>query len=292
MAWFKKEKTPKLPAGDRKFVMPEGLWVKCDNCKEIIYKKEVARNANVCPKCNYHFRISARERLETMYDEGRYREFDAEIASVDALGFVDTKPYAARLESYRKETGLEDALVSSEGLMGGMPVIIAAMEYGFMGGSMGSVVGEKITRCAERAYDARCPLIVISCSGGARMQEGALSLMQMAKISAALARLDERGVPYISILTDPTTGGVTASFAMLGDVIIAEPKALIGFAGPRVIEQTIRQKLPVGFQRSEFLLEHGMIDIIVDRAQLRDTMIQCLQFMVGSTKPANVTSRL
>jgi acetyl-CoA carboxylase carboxyl transferase subunit beta len=290
MAWFKKEKTPKLPAGDRKFTIPEGLWVKCDNCKEIIYKKEVARNANVCPKCNYHFRISARERLDTMYDDGRYLEFDTEIAPVDALGFVDTKPYAARLESYQKETGLKDALVASEGLMGAMPVIIAAMEYGFMGGSMGSVVGEKITRAAERAYDTGCPLIVISCSGGARMQEGALSLMQMAKISAALARLDEKGIPYISVLTDPTTGGVTASFAMLGDVIIAEPKALIGFAGPRVIEQTIRQKLPVGFQRSEFLLEHGMIDILVDRAQLRDTVIQCLQFMVGTTKTADVNS--
>jgi acetyl-CoA carboxylase carboxyl transferase subunit beta len=292
MAWFKKEKTPKLPAGDRKFTIPEGLWVKCDNCKEIIYKKEVARNANVCPKCNYHFRISARERLETMYDDGRYREFDTEIAPVDALGFVDTKPYAARLEGYQKETGLKDALVSSEGLMGAMPVIIAAMEYGFMGGSMGSVVGEKITRAAERAHGATCPFLVISCSGGARMQEGALSLMQMAKISAALARLDEKGIPYISILTDPTTGGVTASFAMLGDLIIAEPKALIGFAGPRVIEQTIRQKLPVGFQRSEFLLEHGMIDIIADRTQLRDTVIQCLQFMVGANKTADVTSRL
>jgi acetyl-CoA carboxylase carboxyl transferase subunit beta len=292
MAWFKKEKTPKLPAGDRKFAIPEGLWVKCDNCKEIIYKKEVARNANVCPKCNYHFRISARERLETMYDEGRFREFDHDISPVDALGFVDTKPYAARLESYQKETGLKDAIVSSEGLMGAMPVIITAMEYGFMGGSMGSVVGEKITRAAERAHDASCPLIVISCSGGARMQEGALSLMQMAKISAALARLDEKGIPYISILTDPTTGGVTASFAMLGDLIIAEPKALIGFAGPRVIEQTIRQKLPVGFQRSEFLLEHGMIDIIVERAQMRDTVIQCLQFMIGANKSADVTSRL
>ena len=292
MAWFKKEKTPKLPAGDRRFTIPEGLWVKCDNCKEIIYKKEVARNANVCPKCNYHFRISARERLDTMYDDGRYREFDTEIAPVDALGFVDTKPYAARLVSYQKATGLKDAIVSSEGLMGARPVIIAAMEYGFMGGSMGSVVGEKITRAAERAHDASCPLIVISCSGGARMQEGALSLMQMAKIAAALARLDEKGIPYISVLTDPTTGGVTASFAMLGDVIIAEPKALIGFAGPRVIEQTIRQKLPVGFQRSEFLLEHGMIDIIVDRAQLRDTVIQCLHFMVGAKKPAVVTSGL
>jgi len=292
MAWFKKEKTPKLPAGERKFTIPEGLWVKCDNCKEIIYKKEVARNANVCPKCNYHFRISAKERLEGMYDDGRYREFDAEIAPVDALGFVDTKPYAARLEGYQKETGLKDALVSSEGLMGGTPVIIAAMEYGFMGGSMGSVVGEKITRAAERAYDASCPLLIISCSGGARMQEGALSLMQMAKISAALARLDQKGIPFISILTDPTTGGVTASFAMLGDLIIAEPKALIGFAGPRVIEQTIRQKLPVGFQRSEFLLEHGMIDIISDRTALRDTVIQCLQFMMGAAKTADVPSRL
>jgi acetyl-CoA carboxylase carboxyl transferase subunit beta len=292
MAWFKKEKTPKLPAPDRKLTIPEGLWVKCDNCKEIIYKKEVARNANVCPKCNYHFRISARERLETMYDDGRFREFDTEIGPVDALGFVDSKPYVARIASYQKETGLKDALVSSEGRLGGMPVVIAAMEYGFMGGSMGSVVGEKITRAAERAYDASSPLIVISCSGGARMQEGALSLMQMAKISAALARLDEKGVPYISILTDPTTGGVTASFAMLGDLIIAEPKALIGFAGPRVIEQTIRQKLPVGFQRSEFLLDHGMIDIIADRAQMRETVIQCLQFMVGRDKPADTPSRL
>jgi acetyl-CoA carboxylase carboxyl transferase subunit beta len=292
MAWFKKEKTPRLKAGDRKITIPEGLWVKCDNCKEIIYKKEVARNANVCPKCNYHFRITARERLDSLYDDARYREFDGDIAPVDALGFVDTKAYADRLDSYQKATGLKDALISSEGLMGGMPVIIAVMEYGFMGGSMGSVVGEKVTRAAERAYDAHCPLFIISCSGGARMQEGALSLMQMAKISGALARLDEKGIPYISVLTDPTTGGVTASFAMLGDLIVAEPKALIGFAGPRVIEQTIRQKLPVGFQRSEFLLEHGMIDIIVERAQMRDTLIQCLHFMVGARKPAEVTSRL
>ena len=289
MAWFKKEKTPKLRSGDRKITIPEGLWVKCDNCKEIIYKKEVARNANVCPKCNYHFRISATERLESLYDDARFREFDRDIAPVDALGFVDTKAYADRLKSYQKATGLQDALISSEGLIGGMPVIIAVMEYGFMGGSMGSVVGEKVTRAAERAYEAQCPLIVISCSGGARMQEGALSLMQMAKISSALARLDEKGIPYISVLTDPTTGGVTASFAMLGDLIVAEPKALIGFAGPRVIEQTIRQKLPVGFQRAEFLLEHGMIDIIVDRAQMRDTLVQCLQFMVGARKTADVT---
>jgi acetyl-CoA carboxylase carboxyl transferase subunit beta len=292
MAWFKKEKTPKLKAGDRKITIPEGLWVKCDNCKEIIYKKEVARNANVCPKCNYHFRISARERLESLYDDARFREFDTAIEPVDALGFVDTKPYAARLVSYQKETGLRDALISSEGLIGGVSTIVAVMEYGFMGGSMGSVVGEKVTRAAERAFDMQCPLIVVSCSGGARMQEGALSLMQMAKISAALARLDEKGIPYISVLTDPTTGGVTASFAMLGDLIVAEPKALIGFAGPRVIEQTIRQKLPVGFQRAEFLLEHGMIDIIADRASLRDTVIQCLQFMVGAARTADVPSRL
>jgi acetyl-CoA carboxylase carboxyl transferase subunit beta len=289
VAWFKKEKTPKAaPARERKITIPEGLWVKCDNCKEIVYKKEVARNANVCPKCNYHFRISARERLEVLYDDGKFREFDSEIAPVDALGFVDSKAYASRIATYQNETGLKDALISSEGLLGGLPVIIAVMEYGFMGGSMGSVVGEKVTRAAERAYDARCPLIVISCSGGARMQEGALSLMQMAKISAALSRLDARGIPFVSVLTDPTTGGVTASFAMLGDLNIAEPRALIGFAGPRVIEQTIRQKLPAGFQRSEFLLEHGMIDLIVERAQMRDTLIQCLQFMVGATRPAEV----
>ena len=287
MAWFKKEKTPKAaPARERKITIPEGLWVKCDNCKEIVYKKEVARNANVCPKCNYHFRISARERLEVLYDDGKYREFDTDISPVDALGFVDSKAYATRITTYQAETGLKDALISSEGLLGGLPVIIAVMEYGFMGGSMGSVVGEKVTRAAERAYDARCPLIVVSCSGGARMQEGALSLMQMAKISAALARLDARGVPFVSVLTDPTTGGVTASFAMLGDLNIAEPRALIGFAGPRVIEQTIRQKLPVGFQRSEFLLEHGMIDLIVERAQMRDTLAQCLQFMVGAARRA------
>jgi len=280
MAWFKKEKTPRLPAAEKKISIPEGLWVKCDNCKEIIYKKEVARNANVCPKCNYHFRISARERLEALYDEGRFREFDDDVSPQDALGFVDSKPYSQRLASYQKETGLKDALISSEGLMGGMPVIIAVMEYGFMGGSMGSVVGEKMTRAAERAYETSCPLVAISCSGGARMQEGALSLMQMAKISAALGRLDEKGIPYISILTDPTTGGVTASFAMLGDLIVAEPKALIGFAGPRVIEQTIRQKLPEGFQRSEFLLKHGMLDAVVPRLELKQYVATALRFFV------------
>ena len=282
MAWFKKEKTPKAaPARERKITIPEGLWVKCDNCKEIVYKKEVARNANVCPKCNYHFRISARERLEVLYDDGKYREFDTDIAPVDALGFVDSKAYASRIAAYQAETGLKDALISSEGLLGGLPVIIAVMEYGFMGGSMGSVVGEKVTRAAERAHDARCPLIVVSCSGGARMQEGALSLMQMAKISAALSRLDAQGIPFVSVLTDPTTGGVTASFAMLGDLNIAEPRALIGFAGPRVIEQTIRQKLPMGFQRSEFLLEHGQLDLVVERRELRATLRRILAFFGG-----------
>ena len=282
MAWFKKEKTPKQPQVDRRLKVPEGLWVKCEACKELIYKKEVLRNANVCPKCNYHFRISARERIEMLLDDGKFEEFDADIAPVDALGFHDTRPYTQRLEDYQERTGLKDAFISCAGTLGGIPVILGVMEYGFMGGSMGSVVGEKVTRCAERALRERKPLLVISCSGGARMQEGALSLMQMAKISAALARLQTAGVPFVSILTDPTTGGVTASFAMLGDLNLAEPQALIGFAGPRVIEQTIRQKLPVGFQRSEFLLEHGMLDMIVERSQMRDALGACLRFMVGA----------
>ena len=289
MAWFKKEKAPKqAPPPERRFQIPEGLWVKCDNCKEIIYKREVLANANVCPKCGYHFRTSARERLEQLLDDGDYHEVDADIAPVDALGFVDTRPYHERIRDYQERTGLKDALISAEGALGGHSVVVAVMEYGFMGGSMGSVVGEKVTRCAERALRDRKPLIVIACSGGARMQEGALSLMQMAKISAALARLDEAKVPYISILTDPTTGGVTASFAMLGDLNLAEPKALIGFAGPRVIEQTIRQKLPVGFQRSEFLVEHGMVDMIVERSQMRDTLIASLNFMVGTPQRVSV----
>jgi len=244
MAWFKKEKTPKQAPSERRVRMPEGLWVKCDACREMVYKREVLNNANVCPKCNYHFRIGARERLEMLLDEGRFEEFDTDISPLDALEFVDTKAYKARIKQYQSLTGLRDALISCAGNLGGRPVICGMMEYGFMGGSMGSVVGEKVTRCAERALRDGQPLLVFSCSGGARMQEGALSLMQMAKISAALARLDEAGLPYISVLTDPTTGGVTASFAMLGDLILAEPRALIGFAGPRVIEQTIRQKLP------------------------------------------------
>lgn len=282
MAWFKKEKTPKqAPPEERRLQMPEGLWVKCENCKEIIYKKEVARNANVCPKCNYHFRISARERLDQLFDEGIYEEFDTEIAPVDALEFKDTKPYRDRLVDYQARTGLKDAFISCAGRIGGCPLVIGAMEYGFMGGSMGSVVGEKVTRCVERCLAEKIPLIVISCSGGARMQEGALSLMQMAKISAALMRLDEAKVPYISLLTDPTTGGVTASFAMLGDLNIAEPGALIGFAGRRVIEQTIRQKLPDNFQKSEFLLDHGFLDAIVSRNELKQYLVRAFDFFAG-----------
>ena len=285
MAWFKKEKTRKQPS-DRRLPIREGLWVKCEQCKEIIYKQEVLHNTNVCPKCNYHFRINARERLEQLLNDGRYTEFDTEIAPGDPLEFNDTKAYADRLEQYQNSTGLNDAIISCTGHLGGYPVVVAVMEYGFMGGSMGSVVGEKVTRAAERALETRTPLIVISSSGGARMQEGVLSLMQMAKISAALARLDEQRLPFISILTDPTTGGVTASFAMLGDLNIAEPRALIGFAGPRVIEQTIRQHLPAGFQRSEFLLEHGMLDLVVERVQMRDTLISSLEFMVGAKRPS------
>jgi acetyl-CoA carboxylase carboxyl transferase subunit beta len=262
--------------------MPEGLWVKCEGCREIIYKKEVLRNANVCPKCNYHFRISAAERLAALFDEGRYQEVDTDIYSVDPLKFVDSKPYKDRLRDYREKTGMTDAVINVRGTLGGYQVMISAMEYRFMGGSMGSVVGEKVTRAIERALEEKIPLIIISCSGGARMQEGCLSLMQMAKISSALARLDEARVPFISVLTDPTTGGVTASYAMLGDINIAEPKALIGFAGPRVIEQTIREKLPEGFQRSEFLLEHGMLDFVVERSKMRETLIHCLRFMVNT----------
>ena len=281
MAWFKKIKKPKQAIENKQQRVPEGLWVKCDGCKEIIYKKEVLRNSNVCPKCNYHFRISAKERLAGLLDEGRWQEVDTDIYSVDPLKFVDTKPYRDRLQEYRERTGMTDAVINVRGTLGGYQVMVSVMEYRFMGGSMGSVVGEKVTRAAERALEEHIPLIVISCSGGARMQEGSLSLMQMAKISATLALLDEERVPYISIITDPTTGGVTASYAMLGDLNIAEPKALIGFAGPRVIEQTIREKLPEGFQRSEFLLEHGMLDFVVERSKMRECLIQCLRFMVN-----------
>ncbi len=280
MAWFRNKGGSKRPVGDRKVDMPEGLWTKCNHCQEFIYRKEVVRNSNVCPKCNYHFRISARERLELLCDDGAWEEFDAHIEPVDALDFADTKSYASRLHDYQQRTGRKDAIVTVDATIEGIPVVLAVMEYAFMGGSMGSVVGEKITRAAERAMERQLPLIIVSSSGGARMQEGALSLMQMAKISAALARLDKERLPYISVLTDPTTGGVTASFAMLGDMNIAEPRALIGFAGPRVIEQTIREKLPEGFQRSEFLLDHGMLDRVVPRSELRETLARAIRYLL------------
>jgi acetyl-CoA carboxylase carboxyl transferase subunit beta len=285
MAWFKKSRKPIEAPSEKSSKIPEGLWVKCPGCSQVIYNKDLGQNLQVCPKCGHHFRISALERLRHLFDGGEFVEHDAGLASMDPLEFTDTKPYRARLASSRKATGLEDAVVTGTGRLDGIPADIAAMEYGFIGGSMGVVVGEKITRAIERAIDNRRAVIVVSCSGGARMMEGALSLMQMAKISAALARLDSAGLPFLSVLTDPTTGGVTASFAMLGDLNIAEPKALIGFAGPRVIEQTIRQKLPPGFQRSEFLLEHGFVDLVVDRRELKSTIAKALRFMLADAPP-------
>jgi acetyl-CoA carboxylase carboxyl transferase subunit beta len=279
MAWFRREQEP-LPAGEQESRVPEGLWVKCSACKEIIYRKEVVQNLSVCPKCGFHFRISARERLELLFD-GAFLEFDTGLTSADPLAFHDTKPYAARLLEGKAKTNSADALLSATGEIEGIRAVVAAMEYAFIGGSMGVVVGEKVTRCIERAIADKLPLVVVSCSGGARMMEGVLSLMQMAKISAALARLDDARLPFVSVLTDPTTGGVTASFAMLGDLNVAEPGALIGFAGPRVIEQTIRQKLPAGFQRSEFLLEHGMLDMVVDRRELKKTLARSLRLLLA-----------
>jgi acetyl-CoA carboxylase carboxyl transferase subunit beta len=281
MAWFRKEKKPRELSPDKQTAIPEGLWVKCEECKEIVYRKEVEANLNVCPKCGYHFRISARERFDILFDDGKYKEFASDIRSSDPLEFRDNKRYRDRLKVYENRVGKGDAVLCAEGKLDGMSVVVCAMEYNFMGGSMGSVVGEKITIAAERALDKKEPLLIVSCSGGARMQEGILSLMQMAKISAALARLSEAGLPYISILTDPTTGGVTASYAMLGDLNIAEPKALIGFAGPRVIEQTIRQTLPEGFQRAEFLVEHGMVDLISPRSEMKPALASFLRIFAG-----------
>ena len=280
MAWFRKEKKPK-EAVEKQVAIPEGLWVKCDNCKEIVYRKEVEQNLNVCPKCGYHFRLNARERFEILFDDGKYKEFAGDIRSGDPLEFRDTKKYRDRLKVYTQRVGTGDAVLCAEGKLDGTSVVICAMEYNFMGGSMGSVVGEKITIAAERALEKKEPLLIVSCSGGARMQEGILSLMQMAKISAALSRLAAAGLPYITVLTDPTTGGGTAAYAMLGDINIAEPKALIGFAGPRVIEQTIRQTLPEGFQRSEFLVEHGMVDLITPRAEMKPAIGRFLKIFMG-----------
>ncbi|MCA1611305.1 MAG: acetyl-CoA carboxylase, carboxyltransferase subunit beta [Acidobacteria bacterium] len=277
--WFKKEKPPKEPRKGRPSKVPEGIWVKCDNCREILYNKELARNFKICPKCGYHFRLTAPERLRMLFDGEQYVELEGNLRSQDPLKFRDTKRYRDRLKQYQESVGTSDAIVIGSGTMGGIPVIIGAMEFFFLGGSMGSVVGEKVTRAAERALSERKPLLIVSTSGGARMQEGILSLMQMAKIAGALARLSDAGVPYVSIMSDPTTGGVTASYAMLGDLNVAEPNALIGFAGPRVIEQTIRQTLPEGFQRSEFLLEHGMLDFLVDRSEMKETLVRCLNLM-------------
>jgi len=280
MAWFKRQ-SGELEASGEKTVRTEGLWVKCEECRQIIWKKDLEENMNVCPKCEKHFRIDARTRLAQLLDENQYETFDGNLSSTDPLKFVDLKPYSKRLRQAQEETGLKDAVINAQGKLQGRTVVASVMEYAFIGGSMGAVVGEAITRAVERAAQSRTPLIIVSASGGARMMEGVISLMQLAKISAALARLDQAKVPYISLLTDPTTGGVTASFAMLGDLNIAEPGALIGFAGPRVIEQTIRQKLPPGFQRSEFLLAHGMLDAVVPRKELKPYIARALDFMVA-----------
>ncbi len=279
MAWFRRTKRPREVSERQRSIVPEGLWVKCQGCREIIYSKELERNVQICPKCGYHFRIDVQARIDLLLDSGSRVELFEGVRPSDPLKFKDTKSYKARLKDYQKRTASLDAVVVVEGTVEEVEVVLAVIDYRFMGGSMGSVVGEKITRAAERALESARSLVVVSASGGARMQEGVLSLMQMAKISAALARLSEARLPYISILTDPTTGGVTASFAMLGDLNIAEPGALIGFAGPRVIQQTIREELPEGFQRSEFLLEHGFLDLVVERTQLKATVARCLRHL-------------
>ena len=282
MAWFKRDKKSieqSTPPEERK-VRTEGLWVKCESCRTIVFRKDLEANLLVCPKCQFHFKMNAKQRLEMLLD-GRWTEHDARMTSTDPLKFVDTKPYAVRLKEARKKLGMNDAIITAEGQLNGRPVVCCAMEFNFIGGSMGAVVGEKVTRGIEMAIETRQPLIVVSCSGGARMMEGTISLMQLAKVSAALAKLDDTKLPYISLLTDPTTGGVTASFAMLGDLNIAEPGALIGFAGPRVIEQTIRQKLPEGFQRSEFLLEHGFLDAVVPRKELKSFIANSIDLLLG-----------
>jgi acetyl-CoA carboxylase carboxyl transferase subunit beta len=277
MAWFKKKREI---ITEKKVKIPEGLWVKCENCKEIIYKKEIEKNLQICPKCNYHFRISALERIRLITDEGSFVELDSNIYSTDPLVFKDTITYKQRLKENKEKTGLNEAAIYGTASINQRPIVIAVMDFSFMGGSMGSVVGEKIARAAELAMEKKIPLITVASSGGARMQEGMFSLMQMAKVSAAIARLKEIGILYISVLADPTFGGVTASFAMLGDIIIAEPRSLIGFAGPRVIEQTIKQQLPENFQRAEFLLEHGMIDLIVYRKDMKNTLFKLIDLFM------------
>ena len=283
MAWFKREKKPienPTPVEERR-VRTEGMWTKCGACRAIIWKKDLQANWEVCPKCEHHFRLGSRKRLELLLDDEPYTELDAELASSDPLHFTDTKPYVQRLKDAQHKLRMKDAILTAEGHLNGRPVICCSMEFGFIGGSMGAVVGEKVARAIDRALERKIPLIIVSCSGGARMMEGVVSLMQLAKVSAGLARFDEEGLPFISILTDPTTGGVTASYAMLGDLNIAEPGALIGFAGPRVIEQTIRQKLPEGFQTAEFLLKHGFLDAVVPRKELKPYISQALSFFLG-----------
>jgi acetyl-CoA carboxylase carboxyl transferase subunit beta len=282
MTWFKREKSAienPTPADERR-VRTEGLWTKCNACRAIIWKKDLEANWEVCPKCDHHFRLSARRRLDLLLDDGQWREHDAELASSDPLHFTDTRPYSQRLQEAQEKLGMKDAITTAEGMLAGRPVICCSMEFGFIGGSMGAVVGEKVTRAIERSLARKTPLVIVSCSAGARMMEGAVSLMQLAKVGAALARLDDARVPFVSVLTDPTTGGVSASYAMLGDLNIAEPGAMIGFAGPRVIEQTIRQKLPEGFQTAEFLLEHGFLDAIVPRKDLKPYIAQVLGFFL------------
>ena len=282
MTWFKREKKSienPTPA-DERTVRTEGLWTKCDACQAIIWKKDLEANWEVCPKCDRHFRLGARRRLALLLDDEQWTEYDAELSSSDPLHFSDTKRYTERLRAAQHKLGMKDAIIAAAGKLNGRPVVCCSMEFGFIGGSMGAVVGEKVARAIERSIDSKQPLIVVSCSGGARMMEGTVSLMQLAKVSAALGRLDEARLPYISILTDPTTGGVTASYAMLGDLNIAEPGALIGFAGPRVIEQTIRQKLPEGFQTAEFLLQHGFLDAVVPRKELKTYLSRALDFFL------------
>lgn len=282
MAWFTRDKKKEnLDTTSERKVRTEGLWLKCDGCRQIIWKKALEENLNVCPRCEHHFRLDAQARLKMLFDDGVFEVHDQCLASSDPLSFVDSKPYSERLASMRKATSLTDAVISASGKLAGRPVNICALELKFIGGSMGAVVGEKLTRAIERSIETGHPLVIVSASGGARMQEGAVSLMQMAKVSAALMYLDERRIPFISVLTDPTTGGVTASFAMLGDLNIAEPGALIGFAGPRVIEQTIRQKLPDGFQRSEFLLKNGMLDAVVKRPDMKNYIAKAFDFFCG-----------
>jgi acetyl-CoA carboxylase carboxyl transferase subunit beta len=281
MAWFNRDKSKgAAPDDGERRVRTEGLWIKCEECGQVIWRKALQDNFEVCPKCDHHFRMNARQRLSLLFDDGVYQEVDGNMVSVDPLQFVDSKPYKSRLEAMRRDTTLPDAVISASGKLNGRSVNICALELKFIGGSMGAVVGEKITRAIERSAAERIPLVIVSASGGARMQEGAISLMQLAKISAALMRLDEARVPYISVLTDPTTGGVTASFAMLGDLNIGEPGAQIGFAGPRVIEQTIRQKLPEGFQTSEFLMQHGFLDAVVRRTEMKSYISKALDFFL------------